>query len=264
MARHHTAFPAVTHRGFGHIFEIVGKRVRRFVGMNVDVEIAIARKFEKPVDGLLHARHALGRHAKHAAMLGDEIGKLFGIRRIVERQVNEAGALKLDAPGPFAFHLGEDRPTDFGLRRKRVDMGANRRCAVGIGATQRKIHARGHIFRRPVRAIDRDGFKRVVMRTARIRRARQRVALVEMGMKFDTGRPDHAAVEIDDGNAVVSRRAGFGDARDRTAGYIDLGHHEIRRPGRVWKDAPRQARIDQTVGGLGNGWKHGGDTSLTI
>src|SRR5258708_9777877 len=83
-------------------------------------------------------------------------------------------------------------------------MRADRRHAVRIGTTQAEAHATAQIQRRPLRPISHRCEPRVMEGAVDIGTAFDRVALVEMRVDVDQGRPDLATAEIDLRDPVVA------------------------------------------------------------
>ena len=141
-----------------------------------------------------------GDGAEDAAVRGDGGDDLGGEgrRRGTASMAKSDDGLQLDAAGPALAHLGEDRPGDAVLRRQRIEVGAEQRGAVGVGARRLKSMRRRDVVGRPVGvAVGRHRVERAHEGAVGIGPARPDVALVDVGVHVDEGRPDHAAVEVE-------------------------------------------------------------------
>ena len=96
--------PAETDGGFRNRLKAVGMRIVGFVGVKIEVEIAIARQAEHPVQRC--ARIGIVNHdgSQDAAMIGDEIGKPLALLPRVAVEHGERHALQGNAAGPTVAH----------------------------------------------------------------------------------------------------------------------------------------------------------------
>ena len=101
--------------------------------------------------------------------------------------------LEVDPAPPALSRFGQDRPTDSRLWADAVDMGANGRRPVRVGAAQAELHARGDVGGAPV------GGTVLDRRRERARKIADRVPLpppdmtfVEMGVHVDEERQHDA------------------------------------------------------------------------
>ncbi len=95
------------------------------------------------------ARHA----AEQAVRLGDDAR--HSIAELVGQQIDRAQrhGLQIDPAAPFFAHVAQHLPASLGSLLIGVDMGADRRHAVRIGAAQAELHAAAQIRRGPVRPV---------------------------------------------------------------------------------------------------------------
>ena len=181
--------------------------------MQVHGETTLLRQTEKPVEQSLkfwrrrlaalarrgHAQYAAG--SRHLVCQRDTViaGKTF--------QRTDADRLQVDPAGPGISHPAKDRPGP-GIRPVTVEMRADRRRAVGIGATQTKLEARFDIgFRVVFAAISDDGVFGARMRAVRVGLPPPRLRLVEMHMPIDEAGPELASVQIN----ALGRRSRWRD-----------------------------------------------------
>ena len=133
--------------------------------------------------------------------------------------------LQVDAAGPALAHFREDRPARPVLRRRRIEVGAHQRRAVGVGGAEREIHAPRDVVGAPVLlAVVLHGIERAGECAVGIGPARPDVALVDVGMHVDEARPHHAAVEVELGQSRAS--PGRVDALDRAVLDRDVGANQ--------------------------------------
>ena len=150
---------------------------------------------------------------------GDQIIGIGGVAILLDR--DDRDGLEVDPPGPGVAHLGEERPRDPVLRGGGIEMGADQRRAVGEGRAKREIHAAADVGGGPVGGtVGGDRTERAHEGAVGIGAARPDVALVEMGVHVDEGRPDHAGVEIEPRHAGDA--AGGGDGLDAALGDDDV------------------------------------------
>ncbi len=140
--------------------------------------------------------------------------------RLVEGEIDleQRRSLQLDAAAPALARLGENRPADRRLRPDAVDMGAHRAGAVGVGAAEGELHARGDVRRAPTGAsIGGDPIERGGEGAVRVGGARPDLALVDMGMGVDEQRQNDPAAKWKTGNVLhpcAGARARGGDGAD--------------------------------------------------
>ncbi len=138
-------------------------------------------------------------------------------------------------------------------------MGADRRHAMRIGATQAEFHAPLDILRRPVGgAVVGGGAARAVEASVSLAGASHGMALVEMRMHVDESRPDMTAGKVDNVQLGVVRYAGRRDRRDALMVDQEIDQQGAVRvgfgaPHRLRQEAGGNARALQPVAaGLGN------------
>ena len=165
--------------------------------MQVQRQIPLDRQVEHPFHQRPEVGHRIGDRAHHAARPLHLVGHA-GHGRVPEMlDAGQAGRLQFDLPGPFGAHFFKHRPGDGGLRRNGIQVGADRRGAVGIGAAQGEIEPGAHVGRVPAaRAVAFHRLQRAHETAVGVGRARPDMALVQMGMDVHIGRPDLAAVQV--------------------------------------------------------------------
>jgi hypothetical protein len=137
------------------------------------------------------------RVTQQAVMLGDEIGELLAAFGREQIHRYDGRRLQRDLAGPFVAQLGENGPGDFGLRRKTVQMRADRGDAARVGRRHAEIEARFDVGRVPMRlaVLHRRG-QRAEERAVHVRITRPDMALVEMGVDVDRAGPHHRRFEV--------------------------------------------------------------------
>ena len=200
--------------------EAGGGRVEGFVDMEVGGKAAVRRQPEEGAEPGGKIGERIGDHAEDAASLGDQVGgAAIGAVGLDQFGTDEAGGLQRDPPLPFGADLAEHRPADVVLRRDRVEMGADRRGAVGIGGAQREAHPGAHVGGGPVRGpVGGDGVERAHEGAVGVRRPAPDMALVEMGVHVGEGGQQDRAAHV---HRHRLRRA------DPAADHRDLGAHEV-------------------------------------
>ena len=111
-------------------------------------------------------------------------------------------------------------------------MGADRRRAMGIGAAQRKIHARPNILSRPMRgAVNLHIFQRAGECAIGIAAPRPNMALIEMGMDVDEAGEEDTAAQIKS-RQIAWRGMRRKDALDGATGNDERDVHKIIAAGK--------------------------------
>ena len=133
------------------------ERASRGIGAFVDVEVKLPalalREFEEDAEPLMQIRRHAGHGAKDSGPVGVEhrfdVGHVGRVRRKLDAE--KGRRLEVDPAAPTCSRFGQDRPTDPRLRADAVDMGANGRRPVRVGAAQAELHPRGDVGGAPVR-----------------------------------------------------------------------------------------------------------------
>ena len=108
------ALPSEPHRGFRDRFKPVGIGIVRFVGVKVEIEVAVARQREDTFKVRLRIVDHHG--AKDAAVIGNQIGQPLPSLPGIVIEHRERHALQGDAAGPAIAHVRQHRPADRALR----------------------------------------------------------------------------------------------------------------------------------------------------
>ena len=192
------------------------RRRRRIVGlvdMQIDVEPVprCQRKhaIQKGVDIVERRAVIADRGARHAAEQAARFcdDRSHPVAELIRQQIDRAQGdrLKVHPALPFLAHLPQHAPAALGGFMIGVDMRADRRDAVRVGATQAEIHAPAQIRLGPIRPIRGRGKARIEKRAVDVRTALDGVAFVEMGVNVDQGRPNLAAADVDARQSPSSR-----------------------------------------------------------
>ena len=153
MADQDGARKAALNRHVGDDFE----RARRGIGAFVDVEVKLPafalRELEEDAEPFMQIWRHAGDGAENPRPMSVEhrldVGHVRGVRRKLDGE--KGRRLKVDPAPPTCSRFGQDGPTDSRLWADAVDMGANGRRAVRIGAAQAELHARGDVGGGPIR-----------------------------------------------------------------------------------------------------------------
>ncbi|HVA12109.1 MAG TPA: hypothetical protein VNF99_02560 [Stellaceae bacterium] len=206
MSADNAALEAVAQHSRGDTFERGRARIAGFIDMKIDIEIPFRGEtedcIEKRIDILEHATMdaAAGtRHtAKHPTRFRNEIGQSHAIRRTKRIDRHQRNRLKRNPPTPFLARLAKHPPTALcQIRLLRIEMCTDRSDAMGIGATQAKIHALADVGGGPVpvtiigRRLARTG-----ERTIGILDSRDDMPFIQMRMHIDESRPHLTRFEI--------------------------------------------------------------------
>ena len=189
-----------------------------------------------------------------------DVGYVRGVRRMIDCE--KGRRLEVDPAPPTCSRFGQDGPTDSRLWADAVDMGANGRRAVRIGAAQAELHARGHVGGGPIRGAVFD---------VRGQRAGEipdwvplpspDMALVEMGVHVDEQRQDDAPGHCDFRRFAEVNDARRDDLRDCALVNENVDHREtvtVERPHGPRQRAREHARLLQHIGsGGGEGERRG-------
>ena len=149
MAAEDAALEAMSQRGVGDVLERAGVRIIRLVDMEVEVEAVRDRVAEDDVERPVELGDHVGDGAEEPAAVSFHRARHGAHMRLVERELDaeERARLDFDAAGPVCAQLRQYRPGDADLLAERIDMGAQRRRAVGPGAAQAELHPGPHVRR---------------------------------------------------------------------------------------------------------------------
>jgi antitoxin CcdA len=179
-------------------------------------------------------------------VLGHDVGERLAVPPAIVLGHGEAHRLQLDPPGPALAQLGEHRPGDLGLRRDRIEMGADRHRAVRMSAAQGELHPCLDILRRPVGPpVTLHGLECLPEAAVRVGGARPDVALVEMGVHVDEAGQDQPAGEIGGAGRRCARAGPHGG--DPPVGEVDVDEGQLTVTKRRVKKAARYVRARQAA-----------------
>ena len=254
MADRDLAGEAMAQGRLGDVAQGTGGGVLGLVDVEIEVEAIIGGETEQRVQALVKLRQHIGDAAQDAVMCAqgcDDVRHMRTIGHVLDGE--QRHRLQLDTAGPFFSHVGKDRPGNADLLADRIEMGADGRRAMRIGAAQREIHAGGDVGGRPIGfAIQGDVVERAEEGAVGIAATRPDMALVEMGVQFHEAREHHAGRErvggARHGLDRLDAAVGDGQADARQAVLVDAG--KLLRYQAGW-----HAGLDRPAAG---GWDLGG------
>ena len=161
----------------------------------------------------------VGRAAQHATQqpaLGrrGKIGQPSAIVRCVHVYRHRTGRLQYDATLPRGPYLGEHRPAQLGLSFVGINMRTQRRRAIHISTTHRKLHPRADVLVAPVAlAILEDGLARTGERGTEAAHAADDLRFINVGVQVDQRRPELAPAQFKARKSACHRLPGSGNSR---------------------------------------------------
>ena len=192
--------------------------------MQVDVEIPFPGQGEEPVQQIVQvverpamspARGA-GDAPQQPALRRHQVGQPRAMVAAIGIDRHQRHRLQRHAVGPGVAQGGEGGPGFLGLPLVAVQMRADRRHAMRLGAGEAEVHPPQQVVAAPVgHAAAARRLARAGMGAARIRRAAEDMALVQMCMGIRQHRPDLPPAQSDL------------PVHPQPAGGKDLGHRPV-------------------------------------
>ena len=174
----------------------------------------------------------------------------------------ERRRLQVDPAAPALSSFSQDRPTDSRLWADAVDMSANGRCPVRVGAAQAELHTRSDVGRVPVGGTVFDRRRDRAGKIAdRVSLPPPDMALVEVGVGVDEERQHDAPGHRDFRRVAEVERAGGADLGDRALIDENVDDREavkVERSEWLWERSPEHAGpLESITPGVGERERRG-------
>ena len=206
MAQNHPPLKTRAQTGAGDFGDGEGRQILGLIDVQVHIQPAFLGQGKKPVQrmgqrviGAVFAPvECVGHAAQNTAHIGRKIGQGAALIPHPRFHRTDGDTLQVQLARPFRAHAVQGPPMVLRIgQRFTVNMAADRRNPMGMGAGKAEVHSQRQILVRPTWPILGGEGKTAMNRAVRAY-AGNGMTTVQMGVHVDEGGPKMAASQIDD------------------------------------------------------------------